>query len=70
MESIQHKVGYLFFTRHGERSDDKKVRVFVYKYLEKVKEYDRIEYSGDPPLSVRGYEALKEHGSKISKSNN
>ncbi|CAI2377649.1 unnamed protein product [Moneuplotes crassus] len=55
MESSSSKTGYLFFTRHGERADDKK-----------VKEFSRIKFSGDPPLSKRGYGALKEHGEKIN----
>lgn len=29
METHSHKTGYLFFTRHGERADDKKVRTSV-----------------------------------------
>ena len=49
------KIGYLFFTRHGERADDKKVN-----------ETKRIKYKGDPPLSIRGYDIMKDKGKTIN----
>ena len=55
MESTSDKIGYLFFTRHGERADDKK-----------VKETSRIVFSGDPPLSKRGFGDMQDKGQIIN----
>ena len=49
------KVGYLFYVRHGERADDKK-----------VKEKDRIKVPEDCPLSLNGHKMCEDAGKKIN----